>query len=122
MEVNLRSARQAEENTIVEQWGQLMWLADAGRNGCEGLTLGRVIIRAGQSNPRHSHNNCDEVLYLMSGRLEHSFADETVTMEPGDTLFVPAGVFHNAVSVGDVDADMIVAYSSGRRGFQPENK
>jgi hypothetical protein len=33
---------------------------------------------------------------------------------------IPAGVFHNALSIGDSDADMIVAYSSGTREFEVE--
>lgn len=48
--------------------------------------------------------------------------DQKVILNAGDTLVVAAGVAHNAVSIGDVDADMIVAYSSGNRDFVPERK
>ncbi|HIG45791.1 MAG TPA: hypothetical protein EYQ20_04975 [candidate division Zixibacteria bacterium] len=41
-------------------------------------------------------------------------------MTAGDTLVLPAGVMHNAVSKGDMDADMIVTYSSGERDFRLE--
>jgi quercetin dioxygenase-like cupin family protein len=41
-------------------------------------------------------------------------------MEPGDVLHIPAGVYHNAVSIGDADADMIVVYSTGERDFELE--
>jgi hypothetical protein len=61
------------------------------------------------------------VLYLLAGRLEHTLSDQTFTLEPGDTLAIPPGVFHNARSVGDVDADMIVAYSTGVRDFVLES-
>ncbi len=98
-------------------WGSLTWLAGQGVGNADGLTLGRVVIRAGHSNPAHSHGNCEEALYLLAGRLEHAVGDETVTLEPGDTLTVPAGVAHHARSVGDEDADMIVAYSAGDREF-----
>lgn len=120
MKHNIVTAQQTAERQIVEDWGSLAWLAGAKINDSEGLTLGRVVIHPGCCNPRHTHNNCDEVLYLMSGRVAHSIDDETVTLEAGDTLLVPAGTVHHAVSVGDVDADMIVAFSSGHRDFIPE--
>jgi quercetin dioxygenase-like cupin family protein len=51
-----------------EKWGSLTWLADRAATGNQGLTLGRVVINKSQSNPRHRHNTCEEVLYLLSGR------------------------------------------------------
>ena len=101
-------------------WGSLTWLANKELGNCDTMTFGRVVIKAGCSNPRHAHDNCDEILYLLAGKLEHTFGDDKVVMEPGDTLVAPAGVMHNAVSIGDVDADMIVTYSSAERGFRKE--
>lgn len=46
--------------------------------------------------------------------------DERVTLEPGDTLVVEAGVPHNARSVGDLDAEMIVVYDVYKREFRKE--
>ena len=103
-----------------EPWGSLSWLAGSAIGNAEGLTLGRVVIRAGQCNPRHAHGNCEEALYLLRGQLRHTVGDADVILHPGDTLVVSAGVFHNAHSIGEEDADMIVAYSSGIRDFVPE--
>ena len=75
----------------------------------------------GRSNPRHSHDNCEEVLYLLQGKLRHTMGTEAVDMGAGDTLVVPAGVMHNGVNIGDTDVDMMVAYSSGVRGFRKES-
>ncbi len=110
----------AAKRQINEDWGSLTWFAGKALGNSQGLTFGRVVIEPGKANPRHAHPNCDEVLYLLSGRLEHSVGDEKVMVTPGDTLIVRAGCAHNAVNVGDVDADMIVAYSSGDRQFQLE--
>ncbi len=105
----------------VEPWGSLTWLASRTIGNTHDLTIGRVTITCGQSNPRHAHPGSEEVLYLLAGRLEHTIGDQTFTLEPGDTLAIPPGVFHNARSVGDVDADMIVAYSTGMRDFVLES-
>ena len=100
-----------------EEWGTITWFAGSITGGNGTLTLGRVVIRSGQSNPRHFHTICDEVLTLLSGEIEHTVGAELVTMAPGDTLLVPAHIPHNARCIGEEDADMIVAYSSANRDF-----
>lgn len=116
------SASDAEAARAETSWGSLRWLASREIGNVAGMTLGRVVIRRGQSNPRHAHQTCEEVLYLLAGRLEHTVGDQTVILEPGDTLVICAGVFHNARSVGDQDADMMVAYSTGARDFVLESE
>ena len=115
---HLLKAAQAEVRD--EEWGHLTWFAGHVVGNALGLTLGRVVIRAGQSNPRHYHTTCEEALTLLAGRIKHSMGDESVIMEPGDTLVVPAGVRHNAACLSSTDADMIVAYSSADRDFHLE--
>jgi uncharacterized cupin superfamily protein len=48
-----------------------------------------VTIKAGQANPRHRHPNCDEILHLISGRLEHTLGDERMILELGDSISIP---------------------------------
>jgi len=121
MKCQIRTKNESDAKTSVQDWGTLTWLASAELTG-SAITVGRVVIHPGQSNPRHCHDNCEEVLYLLSGQLTHSFADQSVEMVAGDTLVVPAGVMHNAVNTGTTDADMIVAYSDGNRDFRKEMK
>ena len=98
-------------------WGVLRWIAGGEIANATGLTLGRVIIKAGHANPRHAHPGCEEVLYLLAGRLEHTLGDETHILEPGDAITIAAGVFHNAKALGEKDAEMIVAFDSAERDF-----
>ena len=111
-----RSA-ESEGEQQESSWGALRWLASGSIGNAEGLPLGRVIIKAGDSNPRHCHKTCEEVLYLMSGTLVHTLGDAELTLEAGDTISIPAGVYHNGINHGSEDADMIVAYSSATRDF-----
>ena len=110
----------SKQVVIKEEWGSLTWLASKNIGNAEGLTLGRVTIKAGHSNPRHRHPKCEEVLYLLSGRLEHTMGDKTFTLSAGDTITIAPGVFHNATCIGNADADTIVVYSEGTRGFELE--
>lgn len=119
MKCQLRTKNESDAQTQAQGWGTLTWVASAELTGSD-ITVGRVIITPGKSNPRHCHDNCEEVLYLLRGQLTHSFADESIEMVAGDTLVVPPGIMHNAVNTGDTDADMIVAYSEGNRDFRKE--
>ena len=122
MESCVRTALEAAEGRIDEDWGSLCWLASRKIGNAEGLTLGRVVIRPGMSNPRHIHPDCEEALYLLTGRLEHSMGDQKVILEAGDTIVLDAGIPHDARNIGDEDADMIVVYSSCVRGFELESQ
>jgi type 1 glutamine amidotransferase/quercetin dioxygenase-like cupin family protein len=110
----------SEQQDINEDWGSLTWLAGRKFGNAEGLVLGRVTIKAGKSNPRHRHPKCEEVLYLLKGRLQHTLGDKTFALSAGDTITIPPGVFHDATCIGNQDADMIVVYSEGVRGFELE--
>lgn len=115
-----RSKEDAASTAVRESWGSLTWLANKDILNAEGVTVGRVVIKKGCENPRHAHNTCDEILYLLSGTLDHSIGDEHVIIHAGDTLIARAGVFHNAVNIGDCDADMMVVYNSAERDFIKE--
>lgn len=82
------------------------------------MTFGYVVIQPGHSNPVHVHPTCEEILYLISGELEHSFNAEVVRLRPGDAIRVPAGVVHDARAVSDVPAVMVVCYSSPDRDME----
>jgi quercetin dioxygenase-like cupin family protein len=97
-------------------WGSITWMHSGSFSGAEELTLGEVIIKSGQSNPMHTHGNCEEVLYLIEGELEHSCGDEpSYHLTPGSSICIQRGIPHNARCVSKEDARMIVAYSSANR-------
>jgi quercetin dioxygenase-like cupin family protein len=107
--------KSTEGELIDAPWGRLMWLANRKLGNSTTMTFGRVIIPANQTNPRHRHPNCDEILHLLSGRIEHSLAEERYILEPGDTVSIPAGEWHNARALDGVDAEMVICFSSADR-------
>jgi quercetin dioxygenase-like cupin family protein len=97
------------------EFGRLEWMI-AGRLGnSTTMTIGRCYIDPGKANPRHYHPNCDEVLHVLQGTIEHSAGDDLVTMGPGDTISIPTGVLHNARNIGDDQAIFLIAFSSADR-------
>jgi quercetin dioxygenase-like cupin family protein len=60
----------------------------------------RVEIDSGTASPRHTHPG-EEIIYLLEGSLEYEVEGRpTVTLKPGDVLFIPAGTIHAAKAVG----------------------
>lgn len=105
------ATREVEET----DFGRLEWMI-AGRLGnSTTMTVGRCYIDPGKANPRHYHPNCDEVLHVLQGTIEHSDGDNLRKMGPGDTISIPAGVLHNARNVGDDQAIFVIVFSSADR-------
>lgn len=99
-------------------WGSLRWLMSSKLEPQAGITLGIAEIKPEQSNPPHVHDNCEEVLYMLSGSCEHRVGTQTVTLKAGDTLRIPAGVPH-AARTGREPMRAIVVYNTGARQFRP---
>jgi len=96
-------------------WGVIGWSASHQIGNSTTMTFGRATIRAGQGNPRHRHPNCDEILHLLSGCIEHTLGEERFILEAGDTISIPQGVWHQATVFGEEDAEMVICFSSADR-------
>ena len=118
MKGTLFTKAEADQKRVDQDWGSLTWFASKELTQSDDITVGRVVIKKGKSNPKHIHGNCSEVIHLQKGRLKHFVGKEFVLMDPGDTLVVPTGVDHYALNVSEEDAVMIVAYPAGQRHFQ----
>jgi len=43
---------------------------------------------------KHYHKNCTEYYYILEGSGKMELDDETVELEPGTVIYIPAGVAH----------------------------
>jgi len=70
----------------------------------------RVEIDPGVASPRHTHPG-EEIIYVLEGALEYEVEGKpTVTLKPGDVLFIPAGVVHAAKAVGSGNGVELATY------------
>ena len=63
----------------------------------DGLTFGVATMSENSPHGGERHADGDEVLYLISGRVEVVFLDSdeaNISLMPGDGLVVPRGVWH----------------------------
>lgn len=104
-----------QSRAMAFDWGSIQWLCADQLIPDAQMTFGFVQISPGVKNPLHVHPNCDEVLYLIEGELDHSLDGEIHHLTPGAAIHIRQGVRHDARNNGSVTARMVVAYSSGDR-------
>lgn len=98
------------------EWGDLTWYANRGLGNSVDMTIGRCRLKPGEGNPRHYHPNCSEVLVVAQGTIVHTGpGGEEVEMKTGDTVTIPAGIWHCARNIGKDDALLFIAFSSADR-------
>jgi mannose-6-phosphate isomerase-like protein (cupin superfamily) len=51
----------------------------------------------------HSHEQEDELFYVISGQLKMELRDQTILINPGEFLIVPRGVEHRPVAENEVE-------------------
>ena len=110
--------RAAEADLFVQPWGQIAWSASQKLGNSTRLTFGRVLLKAGEHTPRHRHPNCDEILYVLAGRIEHSLGEASFILETGDTISIPTGEWHGARVLGEHAAEMIICFSAADRATE----
>lgn len=70
----------------------------------------RVDFAPGAAFPAHFHPG-EEIIYVLEGSLEYEVEGKPpVTLNPGDVLFVPAGVAHAARNVGSGKGSELATY------------
>jgi quercetin dioxygenase-like cupin family protein len=70
----------------------------------------RVDLDAGVTFPMHSHPG-EEIIYVLEGTWQYEVEGKgTLTLGPGEVLFIPAGVKHGAKNVGSGKGSELATY------------
>jgi quercetin dioxygenase-like cupin family protein len=73
----------------------------AARSECPGREVIQTIVELdpGVTSSRHTHPG-EEIIYVLEGAPFQVEGKQSVTLKPGDFLFIPAGTVHAAKNVG----------------------
>ncbi len=107
------------KNTEELSWGRLCWLVGAEQMPGAEQTFGVVSIYPGYRNPLHSHPNCEELLYVVSGECEHKLGEDTLQLKPGSVIRIPRGVEHWARCTSSEPMVAVISFSSPERRTDP---
>ena len=78
------------------------------------LMFVRAQLPPGQAHPFHFHPAMEEILYILSGTAEQWVERETRVMQPGDALYLPAGVIHGTYNTGVALLDFLAVLSPAK--------
>ena len=77
----------------------------------EELVLGRFSTGPGFKIPPH-HHTCNTICYLVRGRAVFEIGPdlkERIEMSPGDYALIDSGIVHTEATIGDEEAEFILA-------------
>ena len=95
-------------------WGAIKWFVTPERTEGAGITFGEVVLQPGRGHDRHNHPESEEILYVLSGEGEQMLDDrEPFAVKPGDTIYVPTGVFHSTRNTGWEPMRLLALYNPG---------
>jgi quercetin dioxygenase-like cupin family protein len=80
------------------------------------------VFDAGKSNVEHVHPNCEEVVYVIEGEVEHTLGDASTRLRQGDLIVVPRGVPHRLINTGSEACKTYIVFSSPDRQFVPTGR
>ncbi|KKB12404.1 cupin [Devosia geojensis] len=95
-------------------WGMIKWFITPGATPGAGMTFGEVILLPGEGHTRHNHPEAEEILYVLSGTGLQMVDDKPpYPVGPGDTIYVPTGIYHSTVNDGWEPLRLIAVYNPG---------
>src|ERR1700752_2626402 len=107
---------QSEAQRQEFSWGNLPWFANRALGNSDDMTVGRCILKPGQTNSRHYHPNCSETLVVIQGRIKHTaMGDGDTELSEGDTVVIPPNIRHRGTNIGPADAGLFIACVSAHR-------
>jgi quercetin dioxygenase-like cupin family protein len=74
------------------------------------------VAPASTETPLHTHDDSDEVAYVLSGQITFKIGDEITVGGPGTCAFMPRGLAHAWKNTGAEPGRVLFLYSPGAAG------
>ena len=95
----LRFVTSAEAEVEELPWGPHEWLVRPGLVAAERLQLVRVTMPARKAHRFHRHPSLEEVLYVVSGRLQQFVGRASRVLQAGEVAHIPVDEVHGSYNV-----------------------
>jgi len=98
--------------TLLFDWGTVKVLSEPQVTNAEHTSFAMAVLDPGKGHDRHNHPGSEEIIFLMSGVGQQMVDDQPpVTIRPGASIYVPAGVYHSTINTGWEPMRLLVVYS-----------
>lgn len=101
-------------------WGVTGWICRPTKTGASDITVIEVLFKPGGGHNFHKHPDQEEVITVISGKIEQWLEDEMRILGPGDSIFIDAGVVHASFNISDGTAMAMVTLGPcvGEAGYE----
>lgn len=113
-----RSLRDRVKNRDKKVLRDTYYLIDAASSPSKNLTMGHTTIYPTGSTTGHSHDDMEEVYFVISGEGIMVVGQDEYPIKAGDALYVPPGEFHTTVQTGNLPLTVVWVTSK----ISPEEK
>jgi quercetin dioxygenase-like cupin family protein len=86
---------------------RLGWLSHPASTGASKFTVLEGTFFPGKGHSFHYHADQEELIYVVSGAVEHWIEQEKRILGPGDSVFMPSRVVHATFNIGAEDAKVV---------------
>ena len=86
---------------------RLGWLSHPASTGASRFTVLEGTFFPGKGHGFHYHADQEELIYVVSGTVEHWIEREKRILGPGDSVFMPPGIVHATFTIGAGDAKVV---------------
>jgi len=86
----------AQKGTETEKlpWGKLAWFSRPSVTDAQNLVVVEVELNEGGGHSFHKHPKQEEVIYVLSGKIEQWLEKEKKILSAGDAIFIPKDTVH----------------------------
>lgn len=81
------------------------------RVGCQNVTFGLAEFPAGSNPGGHTHDQQEEIIYILEGTGKFKTDTEDIILEPGLAIYVPPGLEHAVINDGPETIRLITLFS-----------
>lgn len=103
-------------------FGRIEWVAREGSLAGSELAAAHATFDAGGSNAEHTHPNCEELVYVLEGEVEHTLGDQQTTLRTGDIFLIPRDMPHRLINASAAPCKMLIIFSDPARDFVPTGR
>jgi oxalate decarboxylase/phosphoglucose isomerase-like protein (cupin superfamily) len=99
-------------DSLAFEWGTVKVLSEPQVTNAELSSFAMAVLEPGKGHDRHNHPGSEEIIFLMSGVGQQMVDDQPpVTIRPGASIYIPAGVYHSTLNTGWEPMRLLVVYS-----------
>jgi quercetin dioxygenase-like cupin family protein len=91
-------------------WGATRFACHPASTGARRLAVLEAVFGPEGGHPFHRHPEQEELLYVVSGRVEQWVGRERRILGPGDSAFLPAGVVHASHNASDGESRVLAIF------------